>query len=100
MEYSEFQKQEFKREFASRRLKQLLITGPVVMLMIFVSMASEGKISVLNSCALSLFMPVILFVVIGVLVFSLINWRCPACNSYLGKLMNPRYCPKCGIGLK
>ncbi len=100
MEYSEFQKQEFKREFASRRLKQLLITGPVVMLMIFVSMASEGKISVLNSCALSLFMPVILFVVIGVLVFSLINWRCPACNSYLGRSMNPRYCPRCGIGLR
>ncbi|NTV66985.1 MAG: hypothetical protein HGB06_04760 [Chlorobaculum sp.] len=100
MEYSEFQKQEFKREFASRRLKQILITGPVVVLMIFFSMASEGKITFLNSCTLSLLMPVFLFMVIGVLVFSLTNWRCPACNSYLGKLMNPRYCPKCGIGLR
>jgi rubrerythrin len=32
-------------------------------------------------------------------VFSLFNWRCPACSSYLGKRFNPRFCPSCGAQL-
>ena len=35
--------------------------------------------------------------VIGaLLLFSFYNWRCPACNKYLGKSGIPKFCPKCG----
>jgi predicted RNA-binding Zn-ribbon protein involved in translation (DUF1610 family) len=34
------------------------------------------------------------------LVFSLRNWRCPACNKYLGKGTLPHYCPNCGVELR
>ncbi|MFA6547321.1 MAG: hypothetical protein WCT11_00035 [Candidatus Magasanikbacteria bacterium] len=34
------------------------------------------------------------------LIFSLKNWRCPACNGYLRKNVNPKFCPKCGIKLQ
>lgn len=37
---------------------------------------------------------VILYVVI-----SLIDWRCPNCNEYLGKTWNPKFCQKCGVQL-
>ena len=38
-------------------------------------------------------------VILGVVLFSLKNWRCPACNAYLGKGMAPSFCSKCGIPL-
>lgn len=38
-----------------------------------------------------------LLAVLGIL--SLINWRCPKCNSYLGKRFWIKKCYKCGIRL-
>jgi hypothetical protein len=32
--------------------------------------------------------------------FSVINWRCPSCNKYLGSDINKRICKKCGIRLQ
>jgi hypothetical protein len=37
-------------------------------------------------------------VIISVLVFSFLNWRCPS-NKYLGKAINPKFCSKCGAQL-
>lgn len=37
---------------------------------------------------------------IGFIVFTLRNWRCPSCNKYLRKNLNPKYCPHCGIQLR
>jgi rubrerythrin len=44
--------------------------------------------------------PVIVALVVGALVFSLKNWRCPACDKYLGKGISPSFCPKCGVALQ
>ena len=33
--------------------------------------------------------------VVGVLAFSLWNWRCPACRRSLGRGMSPRFCRHC-----
>ncbi len=27
-------------------------------------------------------------------------WRCPSCDKYLGKNINPTFCNKCGVKLK
>jgi Zn finger protein HypA/HybF involved in hydrogenase expression len=32
--------------------------------------------------------------------FSAANWRCPACNKYLGQDINRRMCRKCGARLR
>ena len=34
------------------------------------------------------------------ILFSLYNWRCPACSKYLGKQRSPKYCSKCGVALQ
>jgi rubrerythrin len=39
-------------------------------------------------------------VVAGALIFSFVNWRCPACTRYLGRGWNPKFCPKCGVQLR
>ena len=36
---------------------------------------------------------------IGIFAFSLWNWRCPSCRSYLGRNMYPKYCPICKVQL-
>lgn len=40
-------------------------------------------------------------IIFGVLIlFTMINWRCPNCKRYLGKGSGPDYCPKCSVRLK
>lgn len=41
----------------------------------------------------------VVLLVLGGLVYTLANWRCPACNKSLWYRLNPRYCPKCGQAL-
>jgi hypothetical protein len=36
----------------------------------------------------------------GWVIFSVLNWRCPACNMSLGRAFNPRHCRECGIALR
>lgn len=36
---------------------------------------------------------------ISIIIYMLITWRCPKCNAYLGRNMNPKYCKKCGVQL-
>ncbi len=38
--------------------------------------------------------------VVGVVLFSFVNWRCPACDGYLGKGASPKFCRKCGTQLQ
>ncbi|MDK2964947.1 MULTISPECIES: DUF2614 family zinc ribbon-containing protein [Lacrimispora] len=44
--------------------------------------------------------PAAVVVIIGVVIFSKINWRCPKCNHYLGKGSNPKICSNCGEELQ
>jgi hypothetical protein len=37
---------------------------------------------------------------LGGLAVSIINWRCPSCNKYLGRSMGPKVCRKCGAKLQ
>jgi hypothetical protein len=39
-------------------------------------------------------------VMVAVFAFSLSNWRCPLCHSYLGRAMSPKFCQKCGAQLQ
>jgi MFS family permease len=43
--------------------------------------------------------PVLIALVLGVLLFSFRNWRCPACNKYLGRAIHPKFCQNCGVAL-
>jgi len=42
----------------------------------------------------------VLLIGLPLLGFTFWNWRCPACNGYLGKGTSHRFCPKCGVQLK
>jgi hypothetical protein len=39
-------------------------------------------------------------IVVGWGIFNNRNWRCPACDRYLGRAFNPKHCRTCRIELR
>ena len=88
---------EFKSQFSARRRNQLVLTVPLVAVMLLL-VFSEGKETILG-IPLTVAGPAAIVVILGGLAYSLFNWRCPACNKYLGKAISPKFCAKCGVEL-
>ncbi len=101
MEYTQGQKASFKQEFAARRRRQLILAVPLVAVAIGLAMLGDERNgrAVLGMPA-AVVAPAFLLLVGGAIVFSFLNWRCPACDKYLGKGISPRFCPKCGVALQ
>ena len=100
MEYTDQQKQEFRNQFAMKRRRQLTIAIPLIILIIPLIITDETSGLVLGSIPISIYASVFIILAIGCVIFSFKNWRCPACNKYLGKTISPRFCSKCGVELK
>jgi len=86
MEYTEEQRARFRSKFRRRRNWQFAAAAAFV-LAVFLKETRLGFLAAL-------------LVMLGVLVFSLYNWRCPACRKYLGRAMNPKVCARCGVVLQ
>lgn len=100
MEYTEEQKAAFKQQFAERRKRQIVLAVPLVVLFVAFAILSDDKGSGILGLPMTVAGPVFAVFVIGAVAFSLWNWRCPACNRYLGKGASPRFCAKCGVPLR
>ena len=73
---------------------------PLIALAILLGAMDETTESLLGAIPDWVFVLIFIVAFIGLLIFSLTNWRCPACNKYLGKALNPRICSKCGVALR
>ena len=98
VDYDDRQRHQFREEFAARRKRQLLATVPLLLVVVAAVVADRGN-GQLFGLGATTWGPVALVYVLGLLVFSLKTWRCPACDRYLGKGIFPRFCAKCGIQL-
>jgi protein-S-isoprenylcysteine O-methyltransferase Ste14 len=98
--HSEHQKLELKEQFKQRRSRQLIMVLPVLVMMGVFFWLSKHPNASLAGLPPSTLSGVGIVVVVGALIFSLVNWRCPACNGYLGKGISPRFCRKCGFQLQ
>ncbi|HSG08842.1 MAG TPA: hypothetical protein VLA36_10825 [Longimicrobiales bacterium] len=85
-----------KNTYAERRRRQTLSMVPVGLLAVTVAMGGGAVVGLTASASLV----VVAAVVLGFFGYSLVNWRCPACDRYLGQRMNPRACPSCGQVLR
>ena len=101
MTYTEDQKAAFRAEFAMRRKRQLFVSIPLVIFMVGVMIALDEKTKApVFGLSASVVGGIFAVVMGGGLVFSLLNWRCPACQRYLGKHINPSFCHRCGVPLR
>jgi hypothetical protein len=87
-------------EFKARKKRQLFTLLPLLIILALSVMIKDGSDSMPLGLSEKSFSIMIVLIVAGVIVFSLKNWRCPACNAYLGKGFNPKFCPKCGSRLQ
>ena len=85
-------------EFKQRQKRQLVVTLPVVLAAFTILILADRGGSIAGVPCSSLAIPAVA-AILGLLIFSFQNWRCPACHGYLGKAMNPRFCSKCGAAL-
>ena len=100
MQYTDSQLREFRDDFARRWRLQLLIVIPFIVLVVLFALikglSPQDGPRTLNDA----YVIVVLVAAVGTAVFTLYNWRCPACRRYLGRAWNPRFCRHCGIQLR
>ena len=89
-----------QEEFRKRRTRQLAMIVPALAAVIVFIWADDHRGRALMGIPSSMLLWIGGACFIGVLVFSFSNWRCPACNGYLGKGWNPKFCVKCGVQLR
>jgi Na+/citrate or Na+/malate symporter len=87
-------------EFRKRLHRQLIAIVPAVLALLLIPLAAATEESAGGGFPVAIAGPLAIVVVLGVLVFSIFNWRCPACNAYLGKSGIPTFCKKCGARLR
>jgi hypothetical protein len=102
MEHSEAQQSEFERAFAVRQRRQIILAIPLVVMVLAVGsgVAENEQAQTLFGMPRELAGPGFFGLVLAALAFSVWNWRCPACNKYLGKSLHPARCHACGIALR
>jgi hypothetical protein len=102
--YTEQQKLAFKEQFSVIKKRQYMGAAPIIATLIPALVGEvrnwQGSIVGLPYSVFALAFPITVF---SVLAFSFWNWRCPACNRYLGSgggLQGPTSCPNCGVALQ
>ena len=89
---------ELQQQFARRRTRQWILVLPVLAVILLMRSIDKGSsVFGLPSEVLAI---VGLVLVVGAVAFTFYNWRCPACEKYLGRAINPRFCQKCGFKLR
>ncbi|MGW8209483.1 MAG: hypothetical protein ACWGO2_10780 [Syntrophobacteria bacterium] len=89
---------EIIEEFKKKRIRQIMAVGPIILA--FIALLSvEGNSTAIFGLPPNTVLTISFALIISVLIFSLFNWRCPSCNKYLGKAINPKFCAKCGVQL-
>jgi hypothetical protein len=86
-------------EFKRKRKLQIYLSVPLVVIFIMFLIVINKPDAISGLSAESV---VILMAVVGLIgtVITFKTWRCPACNTYLGRGMNPKICSKCGKPLQ
>ena len=91
--------QHIAKDFRVRQSRQLFAMAITLLLLIFLVLLYKrpdifGEIS-----KHSIFAAQVLLIA-AFIGFSAVNWRCPACNKYLGTDINRRICRKCRTRLR
>ena len=97
MTTDELQSQKNIEIFRERRNRQWIVTIPFVLLVFAATWLRDHPTQ--TFVAANTFFTIFIGALVGITVFTFRNWRCPACNGYLGRAMSPKFCPKCGAQL-
>jgi hypothetical protein len=100
LEYTDAEKAQFIERYARRRRNQLVVSISLVAIIAGVVLTEDRGRGTILGLPRDVVGPAFLAIVAAGLLYSFRNWRCPACNSYLGRGLKPRYCQDCGVELE
>lgn len=100
MPYTPQQEIEFKQTFARRRRLQWVVTIPFAVALFSTLILSQRNGEAPFGLPPAVLLPTCVVAAGAMFAFSLRNWRCPACNRYLGREASPKYCSRCGAALR
>jgi hypothetical protein len=99
-QFTDEQKVGFLATFAARRRRHLLAIGVAILAALGAAATVRWHAAVLFGIAPSVWRVAAAVIIVAVVAYNLVNWRCPACNAYLHRNINPGFCPKCGVQLR
>jgi hypothetical protein len=83
-------------EFRKKRTRQIIASIPVIVAVLILVPMDEGSAEGIAGIPASVLVGFAFASIVGIVIFSLFNWRCPACHGYLGRRISPRFCSRCG----
>jgi hypothetical protein len=86
--------------FTKKKKLQYILAIPLALVLIFFVITRvnpDFTFGALSSGTLSV---ILLVLIITAILVSLINWRCPNCNKYLGSVFGQKQCASCGKKLQ
>lgn len=87
-------------EFNIRKKHQWIISIPLFIIIIFFLIINDKKEFTAFGLSFIELLYLFIAIIIAAIIFSFYNWRCPSCEKYLGKGINPKFCSKCGAKLQ
>ena len=92
--YTEEQKSQFQEAFHKRKKRRITVFFIAMTLLIGAFFTYPSFI--LFGMPKHVWGPVFTLVIIGLLLFIIIDWRCPVCKGLMGDVFQSKFCPKCG----
>jgi heme A synthase len=81
--------------FRVRQGRQFLAIAATLVILVLLTLIYKRP-DILGEFSRYTIFSVQLLVIAAFVGFSALNWRCPACNKYLGKDINKHICKECG----
>jgi hypothetical protein len=89
---------ELRQEYARRRRRQWTVVIPVALLVIIAMQMVDTYETYLGLSSTAVLL-IGIAILVGTYAYSVYNWRCPACSSFVGR-GNPDFCRECEFKLK
>jgi len=99
-QHTEEQRAEFRRLFVVRRRRRRLVAATFLALVLAVLVMRLRGVEEVFGVPPGRWGLYVFGYFVVVVLFSFVNWRCPACNRPLGRYGNPRFCFRCGVPLQ
>jgi uncharacterized membrane protein YvlD (DUF360 family) len=103
MPYTAQQGSQFKREFAARRQRQVLISALFMVPVVVVAIAKRnhpGPLVAIMGMPIRRWLVGFFALIVVAVALSLRNWRCPACGGPLSRSLSHTICRRCGAELQ
>jgi hypothetical protein len=93
-QYTEEQKRQFQQEFHKRKKRRLMVF--IIAMGFMIGALFTFPNFILFGLPKHVWGPVFTLIILGLLIFIIIDWRCPVCKGFMGDVFQTKFCPKCG----